>query len=91
MASDEDLWLRAAQADFQAVAHKGACVSDLQTMCSQIEDGIQSIALGLTELTEVLRVMKNRVDHIENCVQVQQAHQDQSVGQAAPAHFAVTG
>ena len=91
MPSDADLWVRGAQADFQAVGHKGACISDLQTMCCQIEEMVQSIALGLNGLTEVLRVMKNHVDHIETWVQAQETHQDQSVEQEAPAHFAVAG
>lgn len=91
MLSDADLWVRGAQADFQAVVHKGACISDLQTMCCQIEDMVQSIALGLNELTEVLRVMKNRLDHIETWVQAQQTHQDQSVEQESTVHFAVAG
>jgi hypothetical protein len=81
MASDEDLWFRGAQADFQAVGHKGPRIAELQTMCLQIEDMVQSIALGLTGITEVLRAMKTRVDHIERWVQVQQAQQDQSVEQ----------
>ena len=91
MPSDADLWVRGAQADFQAVGHKSACKSDLQTMCCQIEDMVQSIALGLNELTEVLRVMKNHVDHIEAWVQSQETHQDQSVEHESPVHFAVAG
>jgi hypothetical protein len=65
MPNDEDLWVRCAQADFQSAGHKGANLSDLHSMCVQIEDMVQSIALGLNELTEVLRSMKNRIDHIE--------------------------
>jgi hypothetical protein len=91
MPSEADLWLRGAQADFQAVTHKRACISDLQTMCCQIEDMVYSVALGLNELTEVLRVMKNRVDHIEAWVQAQQTHQDHPAEQEAPADFAVVG
>ncbi len=92
MPSDADLWVRGAQADFQAAGHKGACISDPQTMCWQIEDMVQSIALGLNELTEVLRVMQIRLDHIEAWVQAQQELQrDQSVQQESAAHFAIAG
>ncbi len=71
MPNDVDLWLRSAQADFQTVGHQGACISDLYTMCRQLEDMVQSIALGLHGLTEVLRSMNQRIDNIDNWVQAQ--------------------
>ena len=86
MPSDADLWMRGAQADFEAVGHKGACESDPQTMCCQIEGMLQSIALGLNQLTEVLRDIKYRVDHIEAWVRAQQTYQDQHDEQEYSAH-----
>ena len=72
MPCDTDLLVRGAQADFQAAAHKGACTPDLHTMWLQIETMIQSIALGLNQLAQVLCVMKDRIDHIESWIQAQQ-------------------
>jgi len=81
MPSETDLCVRGAQADFEAAGHRGACVSDLHSMCCQIEDMLQSIALGLSQLTQALQVTENRIDRIETWVQAQQTHRDQSVEQ----------
>ncbi len=88
MLSEEDLCLRGAQADFQAAGHRETRVSDLHAMCSQIEEMLQSIALGLCQLTEVLHAIKSRVDDIETWVQVQQRQQDECVEQRSPVHAA---
>jgi len=77
MPNDVDLWVRSAQADFQAASHQGARISDLYAMNGQIEEMLQSVALGLNELTEALRLMSNRIDHIESWVQAQQTLQQQ--------------
>ncbi len=81
MSSDVDLFVRGAQADFKAAGHRGACTSDLHTICLQIEDMVQSIALGLNQLTEVLCLMKERVDHIESWIQAQQAIEQEHAAQ----------
>ncbi len=86
MRKEEDLWVRSAQADFTAAGHKGACLSDLHTMCLQIEDMVQSIALGLNELTEVMRLMRERIAHIENWIQAQE-----TTRQSRPAQVAGVG
>ena len=73
MSKEGEPWVRSAQADFESAGHKGASFSDLHTMCLQIEDMVQSIALGLKGLTEVLSSMKDQIDHIENIIQAQQS------------------
>lgn len=73
MSNEVEPWLRSAQADFQAAGHKGASYSELHTMCLQIEDMVQSIALGLNELTQVLVLLKDQIDHVERMVQAQQS------------------
>jgi hypothetical protein len=93
-----DLWVRSAKEDFQAAAHEGAkadfkravhhgaCIADLPLVCCQIEDMVQSIALGLNELTEALQVMNNRINEIDECVHAQQAAQeDQRTEQRSPS------
>ena len=74
MPNNVDLLVRGAKADFQAAVHQGACISDVPSMCSQIEDMIQSIALGLNGLTDALRSMSDRIDHIESWIQAQQTY-----------------
>jgi len=80
-----DLWVNSARADFQAAAHEGAkadfkcavhhgaCIADLPMVCCQIEDMVQSIALGLNELTAALQLMNNRINEIDEWVHAQQA------------------
>ncbi|MGA3019556.1 MAG: hypothetical protein ABSF62_20725 [Bryobacteraceae bacterium] len=93
-----DLWVSSAEADFQAAAHEGAktdfkcavhygaCIADLPLVCCRIEDMVQSIALGLNELTEALRLMNNRIDEIDEWVHAQQAAQEgQRTEQPSPA------
>jgi hypothetical protein len=75
MSKEVELWVRSAQADFQSAGHRGASFSDLHTMCLQIEDMVQSIALGLNELTQVMCLIKDQIDHIETSVQAQQSIQ----------------
>ncbi len=82
MSSDVDLLVRGAKADFQAAGHKPACASDLHTMCWQIEDMVQSIALGLNGLTEVLCVMKERIDQIEVWMNARQTAQSEQAVQS---------
>ncbi len=92
MPKNVDLWLRSAQADFQAAAHQGAADhSDPQPIRSRLEDMVQSIALGMNEFTEVLRAMNNRISHIETLVQAQEMflQQDRSAQQESRARCAV--
>jgi hypothetical protein len=91
MPNSIDLWVSAAKADFQAAAHQGAraadfkcgvhhgaCIADLPLICTQIEEMVQSIALGLNELTEALEVMNKRINEIEKCVHAEHVvHEDQ--------------
>lgn len=89
MPNEVDLWVRGAKADFQAAIHRGACISDLPSMCSQIEDMVQSIALGLNGLAETLQLMSDRIDQIDRWVQTQQAlQQDQPMQQKSRAQCA---
>ena len=93
-----DLWVSSAKADFQSAAHEGAkadfkcavhhgaCIADLPLVCCQIEDMVQSIALGLNELTEALQLMNNRINEIDEWVHAQQAAQgSQPTNQRYPA------
>ena len=93
-----DLWVSSAKRDFQAAVHEGAkkdfewavhygaCIADLPLVCCQIEDMVQSIALGLNELTEALQAMNNRIDEIDEWVHAQQAAQEsQRTEQRSPA------
>jgi hypothetical protein len=93
-----DLWVSSAKEDFQAAAHEGAkadfkcavhhgaCIADLPLVCCQIEDMVQSIALGLNELTEALQMMNNRINEIDEWVHAQQAAQEgQRTEQRSPA------
>ena len=93
-----DLWVNSAKADFQAAAHKGAkadfkcaahrgaCIADLPLVCCQTEDMVQSIALGLNELTEALQLMNNRINEIDQWVRAQQAAPEaQRTEQLSPA------
>ena len=93
-----DLWVSSAKEDFQAAAHEGAkadfkcavhhgaCIADLPLVCCQIEDMVQSIALGLNELTEALQMMNNRINEIDDWVHAQQAAQEgQRREQRSPA------
>jgi hypothetical protein len=94
-----DLWVSSAKADFQAAAHQaakadfkcgvheGACISDLPLVCCRIEDMVQSIALGLNELTEALQLMNNRINEIDEWVHAQQAAQE---GPRAEEHSLVS-
>jgi hypothetical protein len=65
MTKEVEPWVRSAQADFQAAGHRGASLADLHTMCLQIEDMVQSIALGLNEMTQVLCSLKDQIDRME--------------------------
>ena len=90
MPKDADLWMRSARADFDAASHRSGHISDAPSI-SQIEDMVQSIALGLKGLTEVIHSLSKRVDRIDAWVQTQQALQEdgstrQSRAQAAIAH-----
>ncbi len=89
MSKEVDQWVRSAQADFKAAGHKGACPCDLETMCLQIEDMVQSIALGLSELTEVVRLTKNRIEHIEGWIEAQESAQENRPAQVASARCAM--
>jgi len=93
-----DSWVSSAKADFQAAAHEGAktdfkyavhhgaCIADLPLMCGQIQDMVQSIALGLNELTEALKLVNNRIDEIGEWVHAQQAAQEgQPTEERSPA------
>ena len=93
-----DLWVSSAKADFQSAAHEGAkadfkcavhhgaCIADLPLVCCQIEDMVQSIALGLNELTEALQLMNNRINEIDEWVHAQQVAQEaQRTEQRSPA------
>lgn len=90
MSQDGAPWLRSARADFEAAGHKGASVCDVHTMCLQIEDMVQSIALGLNGLTEVLSSMKDQIDHVESVIQAQQPRQT-AVEQNSRARCAMGG
>ena len=80
-----DLWVESAKADFQSAAHEGsitdikcavhhgACIADLPVVCCRIEEMVQSIALGLNELTEALKMMNKRIDEIDDWVHAQEA------------------
>jgi hypothetical protein len=88
MPNSIDLWVSSAKADFQAAAHQGAkahlkcavhegaSIADLPVVCCQIEDMLQSIALGLNELTEALQLMNTRIDEIDEWVHTQQVAQE---------------
>ena len=90
MARDVDLWLTSAKADFQAAVHQSACISDIPSMCSQIENMVQSIALGLNECTEALQSMSNRLDRIESIIQTLQTPQQTRFSQQeSRAEYAV--
>ncbi len=77
-------WMRGARADFQTAAHEGAKVdfkfavhhgvsfADLPVICCQLQDMVQSIALGLNELTGALEVMNQRLDEIAKRVDARQ-------------------
>src|ERR1022692_2155092 len=79
-----DLWVSSAKEDFQAAAHEGAkadfkcavhhgaCIADLPLVCCQIEDMVQSLALGLNDLTAALQMMNNRIMMCEEWVHAQQ-------------------
>lgn len=75
MPNDVDLWVSSAKADFEAAVHQGSRISDLHSACTQIEDMLQSIALGLNELTEAVLSLSKRLDHIDGWVQAQQTPQ----------------
>jgi len=81
MSDEVGLWVSSAKADFQSAVHEGAktagiqtaihhgaSISDLPLICSQIEDMVQSIALGLNELSEALLLMNSRIDRIDQWI-----------------------
>jgi hypothetical protein len=89
MSSSVDLWVSSAKLDFQSAIHEGVKTADLQTavhhgvcfadlpvMCCQIEDMVQSVALGLNELSEALLLINQRLDQIDARLRAQSPARD---------------
>ena len=86
MPNNVELWLSSAQADFQAAGHQNVRISDVPAMCGQIEDMVQSIALGLKGLTGAMLAMNSRINEIDNWVRAQQKERGSADISPAPAH-----